>query len=460
MIKENQRMLNYFNILVDALILLVAMPAAFWIRFSLLSGGVASVPMREYIYLVLCLIPIYLFTFAAMGLYESFRKKRLYQELGRLLWACSLDFILLQMVLFLFKEVHVSRWTLLFFFFLSFGALGGKRIVLRYLLRHFRQQGYNQKHVILVGNSPMACRYLETIRTSRELGYLVDGYVASGDTLAGLPYYGKVEGLERVVERHHPDEVVVALSAEEFPKTPTVIEVCEKTGIKLSIIPFYAEYMPSNPQFDNLEGIPLMNIRRIPLDNWINAFLKRMMDIVGALFLIVLTSPLMLIAAVGVKLSSPGPIIFAQERVGRNKKLFRMYKFRSMRVNGEQDTGWSQNRDPRKTKFGALIRKTSMDELPQFFNVLKGDMSLVGPRPEVPYYVQRFKEEIPLYMVKHQVRPGITGWAQVNGFRGDTSIEERIRHDIFYIENWTLMFDVKILFMTLWKGVINQETLK
>ena len=183
------------------------------------------------------------------------------------------------------------------------------------------------------------------------------------------------------------------------------------------------------------------------------------MDIVGSLFLIALTSPIMLIAAIGVKLSSPGPIIFRQARVGLNKKVFYMYKFRSMRVNNGSETSWSTNKDNRKTAFGAVIRKFSIDELPQFFNVLKGDMSLVGPRPEIPYFVEQFKTKIPLYMVKHQVRPGITGWAQVNGLRGDTSIEDRIQHDIYYIENWSILFDIRILFLTLWKGIVNQEKL-
>ena len=186
--------------------------------------------------------------------------------------------------------------------------------------------------------------------------------------------------------------------------------------------------------------------------------MKRTMDIVGALALITLTSPLMLFAAVGVKLSSPGPVLFKQERVGKDKKPFSMYKFRSMRINTRQQTGWSTDVDDRKTKFGSLIRKCSIDELPQFFNVLKGDMSLVGPRPEVPFYVDQFKEEIPRYMVKHQVRPGITGWAQVNGFRGDTSIRGRIEHDLYYIENWNPLFDIRILLMTVFKAV-NREKL-
>ena len=459
MIKENQRMLNYLNVLLDGLILFFAMPVSFVIRFFVLRGGVITVPFASYLWLAAILTPVYLFTFAAFSLYESFRKKRLYQELGRLFWACALDMVLLQTALFLAKGVHFSRGTLAIFFVLSFVGLSGKRYVLRTLLRYYRQRGFNQKHVVLVGDGVMAKRYLETVQSDRELGYLVDGYVANRASLHRIKYYGGIGALERVLERCQPDEVVGALSPEDFRYTPVLIEACEKAGVKLSIIPFYAEYMPSNPQFDDLDGIPLMNIRRIPLDNWVNAFLKRLLDVVGSLVLIILSSPLMLIAAVGVKLSSPGPVIFTQERIGRNKKPFRMYKFRSMRVNDRQETGWSRDRDDRKTKFGAFIRKCSIDELPQFFNVLKGDMSLVGPRPEVPYYVEQFKDEIPLYMVKHQVRPGITGWAQVNGLRGDTSIKARVEHDIFYIEHWTLGFDIRILFMTLFKALINSERL-
>ena len=244
--------------------------------------------------------------------------------------------------------------------------------------------------------------------------------------LKDLPYLGDYEQLEAVVDRLKPDEVVATVGSGEQDLIGKVIQICEKTGTKVSLLPYYAAYMPSNPEIDNINGLPVINLRRIPLDNMGNAFVKRAMDIVGALALIILTSPLMLVAAVGVKLSSPGPVLFKQERVGKDKKTFYMYKFRSMRVNSEEKTGWSRNSDPRKTRFGALIRKFSIDELPQFFNVLKGDMSLVGPRPEVPHYVEQFKEEIPRYMVKHQVRPGITGWAQVNGLRGDTSIRDAV----------------------------------
>ena len=460
MIKENQRVLNQINVITDGLSVFCTLLLAFWVRFYLLPGGEISVPFREYENLGGVLIPIYLFSYASFGLYESFRRKRLYQELGRLLTVNILDMFLLQSFLFAFKEVHFSRWTLIIFFLLNTAALGGKRILLRMLLRYYRQRGYNLKHVLIVGTGPMARRYLNKIRTNKELGYQAMGYVSDdADGWRGLVYLGGYQDLNRILEKFSPDEVVAAIPAEDFTKTPLVISACEKAGVKLSIIPFYAEYMPTNPEFDDLDGLPLLNIRHIPLDNWGNAFMKRAMDIVGSLVLIVLTSPIMLIAAIGVRLSSPGPIIFSQERVGRNKKTFRMYKFRSMRVNDRQDTGWSRDKDDRKTAFGSFIRKFSIDELPQFFNVLKGDMSLVGPRPEVPFYVEQFREEIPLYMVKHQVRPGITGWAQVNGLRGDTSIKDRIEHDIYYIEHWTVFFDIEILFMTLFKGIVNSEKL-
>lgn len=458
MIKENQIMLNRFNVLTDGASAFFTLLIAFWIRFYIFEGDI-SVPFVHYAYLGAALVPVQLFTFTALGLYESFRKKRLYQELGRLFSALVLDMSILLMFLFLFRGIDFSRATLAIYFVLNLGLLGGKRIALRFALRHYRQKGYNQKHVLIVGTGKLAAQYLETILRDREFGYCPMGYVAEHGSLPNLKKLGRYGDLSAILEHIRPDEVISAIPPEDYSSTPVIITACEKAGVKLSIIPFYAEYMSSNPQFDDLDGLPLLNIRRIPLDNWANAFSKRAMDVALSLGLIVLTSPVMLAAVIGVRLSSPGPVIFRQERVGKHKRPFKMYKFRSMRVNDKQDTGWSGGSDPRKTPFGALIRKLSIDELPQFFNVLKGDMSLVGPRPEVPFYVEQFKEDIPLYMVKHQVRPGITGWAQVNGLRGDTSIRARIEHDIYYIEHWSIMFDIKILFMTLFKGVVNSEKL-
>ena len=451
MIKENQRLLNRLHVLSDGAVLYLSLPAAFWIRFHVLRGGTVTVPLWRYLVLGVVLTLAQLFVYAALGLYQSQRKARLVWELERLWLAGGLVMGALLSFLFVQRYVDYSRLTLVVWFFLSGGLLSCKRAALRRGLRYFRQRGYNQKHVVVIGSGEMARAYWETVRCDLELGY----------TAEGLRWLGGYEKLGGVLESGRPDEAVCAIGPEEYGRMPEIISCCEKTGTKLSIIPFYAKYMPSNPQFDELEGIPLLNLRRIPLDNWANALCKRGMDIVGSLALIAVSAPLMAACAIGVKLSSPGPVIFKQKRVGLGKRPFDMYKFRSMYVNGTQGTAWSTNHDGRKTRFGAFMRKCSLDELPQFFNVLKGDMSLVGPRPEIPYYVEKFKEDVPLYMVKHQVRPGITGWAQVNGLRGDTSIKARVEHDVYYIEHWSVLFDIEILLKTVFGGkFVNGEALR
>lgn len=458
MIKENQRTLNQINGLTDVLILFPCMILAYFIRFTLFHGMPGHIGLSYYLMAVLCVSPLFWLLYGLMGLYDSFRAKNFLQEFSLLLRSNTIIFGILLAFFFAFKQFHLSRWTLFVFFALATIAVAVKRWFLRRLLRSFREHGYNLKHVLLIGCGEQAQAYCRAVQNDRTLGFCVDSYLAPRDCLPGISYRGTYDALAHVLERAAPDEVVIALEADEYPYLQSIIASGEKNGVKMSLIPFYNKYMPSRPSIDEVGDVSLVNLRHIPLDNIGNAFLKRAVDIVGSLLLIVCTSPIMLFAAVGVKLSSPGPILFKQERVGLNKKPFYMYKFRSMRVNDKQNTGWSTNSDPRKTKFGSFIRKFSIDELPQFFNVLMGDMSLVGPRPELPYFVNQFKESVPLYMVKHQVRPGITGWAQVNGFRGDTSIQGRIEHDIYYIENWTLLFDIKILFMTVFK-FSNSETI-
>ncbi len=463
MIKENQRLLNYINVVSDAFVILLSLPLAFLVRFYVLQSGVISVPLADYLGTSLPLALLYIFTFGAFGLYRSFRGVPLIRELSRLWIACLLDLALVFSYLFLTHSDDYSRLAMAFFFVISLCVLSLKRWILRRILRKMRAKGYNLKHVIILGSGHLANSYLNAIRRDPELGFHAVGYVDNAPTKRGdgLKYLGSFNQLEQILEKYQPDEVVSAIRMEDYSKTPGIIADCEKAGTKLSIIPYYADYISSTPQFDEIGGIPLLNIRRVPLDNLANAAIKRGMDIIVSALLILLTSPIMLFCAIGVYLSSPGPILFKQERVGRNKKNFNMYKFRSMRVNDSQQTGWSRSSDSRKTKFGAFLRKFSLDEFPQFFNVLKGDMSLVGPRPEVPFYVERFKEDVPLYMVKHQVRPGITGWAQVHGYRGDTSIKGRIEHDIYYIEHWNLLLDIKILLMTVFGAkFINNESLR
>ena len=442
----------------DAVLSYLMLFPAYWLRFYVLRGF-RTLPFANYMRVGAAIVLLQIFTYATLGVYRTSRVIRIRSEIIKLLEANLLVVLLLLGWLFLGHNEHYSRGWVFLFFALSTGTTVCKHALVQRSLRRLRGSGKNLRHVLLVGAGESARKYLKTIQAYSQLGYQPIGYVA-GHTAPGftIPYLGGYEALENVLERTNPDKVISAIELSDYERTPLIIACCEKAGVKLSIIPFYADYIPAHPQFDDLYGVPLLDIRRIPLDNFANAFLKRAGDIAGALLLLVLLSPLMLVCAVGVKLSSPGPILFRQERIGKDKKPFTIYKFRSLRVNAESDTAWSRKTDPRRTRFGTFLRRCSLDELPQLFNVLGGSMSLVGPRPEIPHYVDLFREEIPLYMVRHQVRPGITGWAQIHGYRGDTPIRERVEHDIWYIENWSFWLDIRILLATVFKGAfINRE---
>jgi Undecaprenyl-phosphate glucose phosphotransferase len=288
---------------------------------------------------------------------------------------------------------------------------------------------------------------------------ILDDHVPRGTAYKGVKVLGTIENLQYILPEDKLDEIAITLSLNDYDNLEKIVDECEKSGVHTKFIPDYSSLFPSHPYTEDLMGLPVINIRYVPLTNTWNILVKRAMDIVGSLLCIIIFAIPMLIAAIGTKLTSKGPIIYKQERVGLHSRTFLMYKFRTMEVQTREDEEkcWTKKDDPRVTKFGAFLRRTSIDEMPQFFNVLGGSMSLVGPRPERPQFVQKFREEIPRYMVKHQVRPGITGWAQINGYRGDTSIRKRIEYDLFYIENWTISFDFKILFLTVFKGFINKN---
>ena len=249
------------------------------------------------------------------------------------------------------------------------------------------------------------------------------------------------------------------MALKDYDHLEYIVDLCEKSGVHTKFIPDYNSLVPSHPYTEDLMGLPVINIRYVPLTNTLNWFAKRAVDIIGSTLGILISSPIMIAAAIAVKCSGDGPVIFKQERVGLHNKTFKMYKFRTMEMQkpSAEQKGWTVKDDPRVTKAGKILRKTSLDELPQLFNILMGEMSLVGPRPERPQFVEKFKEEIPRYMIKHQVRPGLTGWAQVSGYRGDTSIRKRIEYDLYYIENWSMAFDFRIMFLTIFKGFINKN---
>ncbi|WP_252237117.1 undecaprenyl-phosphate glucose phosphotransferase [Clostridium sp. ZBS17] len=458
MIKENQNLLNKINAFSDILILFISMTLAYFIRFYIFSPDTNYIKLIKYFQFTLIIVPINLILYNFFNLYHSFRTTAFKKEFTQIIKANAILTAILLSLLYVFRLVDISRWVIVIFYFVNIALITSKRFILRRTLSKLRSKGMNLKHVIIIGAGEVANEYLKVINNNKSFGYSYSGYVANTSNFKGKKL-GNYNDLFAVLNKYNADEVVCALDIEDAKYLENIVSSCEKSGTKISIIPFCYKYIPSKPYIDQLGSIPLINVRRIPLDNFGNAFIKRTIDILGSLGLIILTSPIMIVTALVIKCTSKGPIIFRQPRVGLNKNTFTMYKFRSMKVNSEEQSGWSTNNDPRKTKFGAFIRKFSIDELPQFFNVLKGDMSLVGPRPEIPHFVDEFKNEIPLYMVKHQVKPGITGLAQVNGFRGDTSIKKRIEYDIHYIENWDILLDISILFKTAFKGFKNNEKL-
>ncbi len=356
------------------------------------------------------------------------------------------------------EKAFVLVW-LAFAYLISTGSLIFKKNLLIHISRFFSRGQYSLRKVIIVGdNTATAREFIKEAAQSPESNIMIVGYVGDKiDEDVGADKLGAFKDLGRVLDEYHPKEVVFAIDGYDKRHLMKLVEQCDDRCIKVYFLPVIYGYFKSSQQIETLGTLPLINIHSTPLDHPFNAFIKRLIDIVGSLALIILTSPIMLAAAIAVKLSSPGPILFKQVRVGLMGKRFTMLKFRSMRVNTRSDTGWSAGVDDRKTWIGNFLRKTSIDELPQLFNVLMGDMSLVGPRPEVPHYVKHFKDIIPLYMVKHYVKPGITGLAQVRGLRGDTSIEDRIHADIEYIENWTLGMDIAIMLKTPFKMFNKQE---
>lgn len=467
MLEKNKRIRAWASSLLDAVLLFAAYLLANHLRFNYVryfqpgGAGPALDIAQDTVYAGALYAVGAVAVFWLCGLYDASRLRGFWRRCRLILWvnaACILGF---EALLYQFRVVNFSRLVVGMFYLFGTGLLIFKRLVRRFYDRWRHRHGEDFHHVLLVGGGKMAAQYLLALEHNPYYGYYVDGYLANthNESLKAR-YLGSYHQLDKVLASPDIEEVVIALDADEMEMIPRALAACDKQGLRITMVPFYNDYLPARPTIDVVGSCKLINVRQTPFDNILNAFAKRLFDILGSLVLIVLTSPVMLAVAIGVKLSSPGPVIFRQKRVGLNKKEFMMYKFRSMRTNGDEKTGWSTNTDPRKTRFGSFIRKFSLDELPQFFNVLKGDMSLVGPRPEVPYHVEHFKEEIPRYLVRQQVRPGVTGWAQINGLRGDTDIAERIRYDIWYIENWTLALDIKIIFRTAFGGkMINDEKL-
>ena len=395
MIKDNQKYLNRLHVVVDALVTAGSYVLAWWLMFGsrFADKGIGVLDMGTYFTALYFVVPGYLILYYWCKLYTPKRVQRTENEILNIIKANLVGIIIAN-----------PQW------------------------------GYTVRGIL-------------------------DDNVPRGAVYKGVKVMGSIDNLLYILPENKLDEIAVTLSLQDYDRLEEIVNLCEKSGVHTKFIPDYNSLIPGKPYTEDLGGLPVINIRYVPLSNTVNAVMKRTVDIVGSFVGLVVTSPLLLVVAIAIRATSKGPVIFSQERIGQHNRPFKMYKFRTMYVQDvkEEKKGWTTKDDPRVTKVGRFLRRTSIDELPQLFNILVGDMSLVGPRPERPQYVEKFKEEIPRYMVKHQVRPGLTGWAQINGYRGDTSIRKRIEYDIYYIENWSLEFDIKIMFLTIFKGFINEN---
>ena len=465
MIKDNQKNFSRLHVLIDAVVIAVSYICAWAIRFvgPFSASAVRSRSFEQYMILLVFMIPLYLILYHAFTLYTPLHMQGRRLVLSNVVKANTLGLLIVITALYVVREGNLSRTTFVIFYIINICLEWGVRMLIFKILRDMRKKGRYQKQIILVGYSRAAEEYIDRIRQNPQWGYVIRGIlddnVPAGTMYHGVKVIGRIANLMVILPANRLDEIAITLGLNEYYRLEEIVALCEKSGVHTKFIPDYNRIIPTKPYTEDILGLPVINIRYVPLSNTFNALVKRIMDIFGSIAAIIISSPLMLVMCILIKLTSPGPLIYKQERVGLHNRTFRMYKFRSMEVQPEEQEkkAWTVKNDPRVTPVGKFMRHTSIDELPQLFNILKGDMSLVGPRPERPFFVEKLREEIPRYMVKHQVRPGLTGWAQVNGYRGDTSIRKRIDYDLYYIENWTIGFDIKILFLTFFKGFVNKN---
>lgn len=450
----------------DGVIAIFSYWLAWFVRFRstvFFKISYESVPYPVYMTALFAVVPFLLVLYSACNLYSANRIRGRRNEIASIMQANIIGVLVFMAVLQLLRQRDWSRAMIFIFFGINFVFDIGARLGVWAILKKIRKSGLNQRNILLVGYSRAAEEYIDRIVQNPQWGYnirgILDDRIEAGTVYQGIKVLGRIDNLMVILPENHLDEIAITLGLSEYFRLEEIVALCEKSGVHTKFIPDYNNIIPTKPYTEDILGLPVINIRYVPLSNTFPAAVKRLMDIVGSIFGIIIASPVMLVFSVIIKLTSKGPLIYKQERVGLHNHPFMMYKFRSMVVQDEdkETHAWTVRDDPRVTRIGRIMRKTSIDELPQLFNILKGDMSLVGPRPERPFFVEKFQEEIPRYMVKHQVRPGMTGWAQIHGYRGDTSIRKRIDYDLYYIENWTLGLDIKILFLTIFRGFVNKN---
>jgi len=464
MLKRHSEFLKSLLFLFDMTIICVCWVAAYYIRFSeaLFPVTKGVPPLLPYLLLLVPIVVVWGISFRAFDLYRPRRMSSRTAEFVDIAKANTLSVLILVALTFFVREYEYSRVVLLYFWFLNLLGLGFSRMAFREGLRFARRQGYNLRYVLIVGAGKLGEKVAQRLSDHPEFGIRIRGFLSHdresvGQAVEGVPVVGTFADLKEATASGI-DIVFVCLSANEEKQAEAILGYLTTTMVEVKVVPAICEFMTVRAEAEMYEGLPIITLQGTPLYGW-NVVVKRGMDLAGSMAALVITSPLLLLIAGAIKLSSPGPVLYRQTRMGLDGRAFEMLKFRSMQVDAESTTGpvWAQETDTRRTAIGTFLRQTSLDELPQFWNVLKGEMSIVGPRPERPEFIVQFREKFPQYMLRHKMKAGITGWAQVNGWRGNTSLEKRLEHDLYYIEHWSVSFDLKIVFMTLRRGFIHKH---
>jgi Undecaprenyl-phosphate glucose phosphotransferase len=462
MLKRHSQFLESVLFLFDLTVICACWIASYHLRFL---EGLAPVdkgvpPLDIYLWLLLPIVTVWGLSFRAFNLYRPRRMGSHVAEFFDIAKANTLSVLVLVAFTFFLREPEYSRLVFLYFWILNLVTLGFSRMAVREGLRFIRKQGFNQRHCVIVGAGKLGQRVARLIAIHSEFGIKVQGYLTRHPNKLGRTYEGiTVTGLYSEIEKYAPalDIVFLCLPPDEEQGAEKMLQFLATTTIEVKVIPSIYEFITLRAEAEMFEGLPVITLQGSPLYGW-NVVLKSITDFVGAAVALTLTAPLMVVIALAVKLTSPGPVFYRQERMGIDGKPFMMLKFRTMHIHQPGDTVLlTPKDDPRITTVGRLLRKTSLDELPQFLNVMKGEMSIVGPRPERSWVVEEVRKQIPLYMLKHKMKAGITGWAQVNGWRGDTSLDKRIEYDLYYIEHWSVWFDVKIALLTIWRGFVHKH---
>jgi len=464
MLKRYHQVLVTLIFLFDLALTALALILAYLFRFH---SGLVPTPKgipdaAAYLRALPVALLICMITYRARQLYIPRRVDRSPRELVDIIQATVITALVFAAATFFYRSFEYSRAVLFFFCVFNILLLGASRIFIRIGLRKIRERGWNLRHALIVGSGKLAQATAEHILKNPWTGIRIVGFIdfresRQGRNLFGIPVLGGIDRLVPIVHEGKIDHLYIALPTADYPRIDPMLDELSRETVDIMVVPDFPRLVSLKPRIGELDGLPIMSVRECPLNSW-NRAVKRTVDIVLSLLVLLLFAPLFAGISILVKLGSKGPVFYAQERMGFDGKIFRIYKFRTMRVDAEQVTGatWAREDDPRRTRIGRFLRRTSLDEIPQFLNVLKGEMSIVGPRPERPVFIQTFKQTIPRYMMRHKIKAGITGWAQVNGWRGNTSLRKRIQYDLYYLENWSLWFDFRIILRT-FRIVLSQK---